>query len=174
MKEIVILICIIFISSTVRANNIIKNSNYKYCNFHNFTYFFLDIYDIYLCVNEKKFFAQEKIYQNNFSIIIQYNMNFSNKELAKSSIEEISRYYDINDSDKTKYYQKLLTIFPNIKKTDIIEARYSNGTTKLYHNQNFTGKIKNNKFSKIFLDIWLHKNNKYQTMIKDLYRNAIN
>jgi hypothetical protein len=96
-------------------------------------------------------------------------MNFNNEELAKSSIEEINRYYNISDLMQQKYYQKLLNIFPNVKKIDIIEARYKNGITKLYHNQKIRGEI-NNNFSKIFLDIWLHKDNKYKEMIKNLFQ----
>jgi hypothetical protein len=64
----------------------------------------------------------------------------------------------------------LLNIFPDIKKGDTIEAKYhKEGFTDFYHNNNFAGKIKDSEFSKIFLDIWLHKNNKHQKMSKDLF-----
>ena len=150
---------------------ILLKTTYKYCNHHNFTYFLLDVYDIYLCINNKDALKKDRIYHNNFSIFIQYNMNFDKKELSKSSIKEINRYYNITNLEQNKYYQKLFDIFPNVKKNDIIEAKYNkNGTATLYHNDNISGRIDDKKFSKIFLNIWLHPNNKYQKMIKDLFK----
>lgn len=170
LSILIIAISLLF-SGNIYSQNFVEKSNYKYCNDHNFTYFFLDVYDIYLCSNNLKSLKAAYIYQDNFSIFIQYNMNFDREELSESSIKEINRYYDISQMEQQKYYQKLLNIFPNVKKTDIIEARYhKNGVTKFYHNKNLTGEIKNANFSKIFLDIWLHQDNKYQRMIKDLYQ----
>jgi hypothetical protein len=166
--KIILIFLIISITTNIKANNFSLKSNYKYCNHHNFTYFLFDIYDIYLCLNDKNFLKYSKIYKNNFSIFIQYNLDFKKEKLAKSSIEEINRYHNIDNTEK--YYQKLLSIFPNVKKSDIIEARYNQSEVKLYHNGNFTGIIKDIYFSKIFLDIWLNENNKYQDMIKDLYQ----
>ena len=170
----ILFIFIILFSINSKANSI-ENNHYKYCNYHDFTYFFLDVYDIYLCFNDKNLLDPKTIYQDNFSIFIKYNMNFTREELSKSSIEEINRYYDISKQDQQKYYQKLFTIFPNVAKKDIIEARYNNaGLTELYHNDNFTGHIKDGKFSKIFLDIWLHQDNKYQNMVKNLFKRNAN
>lgn len=168
--KIILIFLIIIVATNIKANDFSLKSNYKYCNHHNFTYFLLDIYDIYLCHDNKNFLKYSKIYKSNFSIFIQYNINFKKEELAKSSIEEINRYHNIDNT--AKYYQKLLSIFPNVKKSDIIEARYSEYKVKLYHNGNFTGAIEDIYFSKIFLDIWLSENNKYQDMIKDLYQQS--
>jgi hypothetical protein len=166
--KIILTFSIIILTTNIKAEDVALKSNYKYCNHHNFTYFLLDIYDIYLCLNNKNFLKFGKIYQNNFSIFIKYNLNFRKEELAKSSIEEINRYHNIDNIEK--YYQKLLSIFPNVKKSDIIEARYKKSKVELYHNGDFTGAIEDIYFGKIFLDIWLNKNNKYQDMIQDLYR----
>lgn len=97
-------------------------------------------------------------------------MKFNKYELSESSIEEISRYYTLDNKDLKSYYEQLVRIFPDVKKNDSIEARYNKkGYVNFYHNNKFTGKINDAKFSEIFLNIWLHKNNKYQNMIKDLY-----
>ena len=131
----------------------------------------LKAYDVYLCGNDEMLLAPEKIYEDNFSLIINYNMNFSKNELSKSSIEEINRYYDVSPREQNKYFEHLMSIFPNIKKNDIIEARFSKkGSISFYHNNVFTGTIPTIKFSKIFLDIWLYKDNKYPEMTQDLFK----
>ena len=131
----------------------------------------LKVYDVYLCSNDKKYLEPEKIFKTDFSLIINYNMNFAKEELSKSSIEEINRYYEVSQKDQDSYYQKLMSIFPDVKKGDVIEAKYdSKGFVELFHNKSLTGKIDEEKFSKIFLNIWLFKDNKYQGMIKDLFK----
>ena len=97
-------------------------------------------------------------------------MNFERQELAKSSIEEINRYYDVSQANQQLYYKELMVIFPDVRKGDVIEARYSKrGVVEFYHNKQFQGKINEKQFAQIFLDIWLHKDNKYKHMIEDLY-----
>lgn len=148
---------------------------YKYCNHHKFTFLLLKIYDSYLCTNDKKYFFPEVIFKTNFSLIINYDMNFDKEELSKSSIEEINRYYNIDKNTQRKYFEELLLIFPNVKKGDIIEAKYhKKGVVSFYHNKSKTGEIINKDFAKIFLNIWLHKDNKYQKMTKDLFKNDSN
>jgi len=72
----ILFIFIILFSINSKANSI-ENNHYKYCNYHDFTYFFLDVYDIYLCFNDKNLLDPKTIYQDNFSIFIKYNMNFT-------------------------------------------------------------------------------------------------
>lgn len=97
-------------------------------------------------------------------------MNFEKEELSQSSIEEMNRYYKLNIQDQDSYYQQLLSIFPNVQKGDIIEAKYyKNGITEFYHNKELKGQINNREFSEKFLDIWLYKENKYKKMTRDLF-----
>jgi hypothetical protein len=64
-----------------------------------------------------------------------------------------------------------MLIFPDIKKGDIIEAKYSKkGNISFYHNKSLTGKINESEFSQKFLDIWLYKDNKYKKMTNDLFK----
>ena len=165
-----ILIILIFTFFSFQATSQIAINNYKYCNSHKFTFLLLKVYDVYLCADKKEYFSAEKIFKTNFSVIINYDMNFDKEELSISSIEEISRYYQKDEKTLKNYYNQLMQIFPNVKKTDWIEAKFNKqGSVNFYHNNRFSGKIKDPEFSEIFLNIWLHKNNKYQKMIKDLY-----
>ena len=166
---------IIALTFIVAAKSSLGGENYQYklCNNHNFTFFLLDVYDISLCVDDEKYLYPHKIFQTNFTIIINYNMNFNKKELSESSIKEINRYYNISKKDQNEYYKQLISIFPNVKKGDIIKAQYNKAKfIDFYHNDLPIGKISDQKFSKIFLDIWLHKDNKYQKMTKDLFKKS--
>ncbi len=176
LKKIFLLILVCFaFSGNILAkeiDSVKKEFSYKTCNYHEFNFVFLKVYDAYLCTNEKEYLKPGDIYGADFSLILRYNMNFDKEELSKSSIEEINRYYTISKKDEESYYQKLMSIFPNVTKGSEIEARYNkNGFVELYYNKKFTGKITDPKFSRIFLDIWLYKDNKYQKMIKDLFKN---
>lgn len=170
MIKIIVFLSFLTFFSNAKAEIMPQDFGYKNCNHHKFTFLLLKAYDAYLCVNENDYLEPKKIYETDFSLIINYNMNFKKEELSKSSIEEINRYYNVKEKDQKSYYNKLMKIFPNVRKGDIIEAKYNkNGFVSFYHNKLFTGKIDEAKFSKIFLDIWLYKDNKYQEMIKDLF-----
>lgn len=170
-KKIVIFVTLLFFSFDLLAKIVPTNFSYKFCNHHQFNFFLIKVYDSYLCSNDKANFYPQQIFNSDFSLIIKYDMNFSKEELAKSSITEINRYYNISEIEQEKYYKILLNIFPNIVKNDIIEAKYSKDSKVIfYHNKLNIGQINDAKFSKIFLNIWLHPNSKYKQMIKDLFK----
>lgn len=174
MKKLLIFILLIFnINYSFARNNFdITKYDYKFCNNHIFRYMFYKVYNVNLCINEKNNLAPKKIFNSNFSIIINYNLSFNKEKLAQSSIKEINRYYNLDSDQQKSYYKKLVNIFPDVQKHDIIEAKYNNqGITKFYHNNSFIGKIDDKKFSEIFLNIWLHENNKYKSLTKDLFNN---
>jgi hypothetical protein len=170
MLKIIVLFILLTLPFTSKANITSQEFGYKICNHHKLTFLLLKVYDVYLCTNDKKYLYPEEIFKNDFSLIINYNMNFDKSKLSKSSIEEINRYYDLDEKDQNNYYNQLISIFRDVKKGDIIEAKYSKrGNVSFYHNKSLTGKIIEAKFSKIFLDIWLYKDNKYKKMTKDLF-----
>ncbi|MFT5703756.1 MAG: hypothetical protein ACI9TO_001134, partial [Rickettsiales bacterium] len=169
--KVLTILAFLIVPLPVKAELYPKNYGYKFCNDHKFTFLFLKVYDVYLCTNEEEYFEPKKIYQTDFSLVIKYDMNFEKEELSKSSIEEINRYHKLNKEIQDQYYQKLILIFPDIKKGDIIEAKYiKSGFVDFYHNKLPVGKIENKEFSKRFFDIWLYKQNKYQKMTKDLFQ----
>ncbi|MBL6664563.1 MAG: chalcone isomerase family protein [Rickettsiales bacterium] len=160
-------------SNQAFAKVVAGDYGYKSCNSHRFTFLLLKVYDSYLCFNSSEFLAPGEIFKSDFSLIIDYDMNFGKEELAKSSIEEINKHYDVNKRVQEKYFTELMMIFPNVKSGDIIEARYfKEGRVEFYHNTKFNGVINEKKFARMFLDIWLHENNDYQGMIEDLYGNV--
>jgi hypothetical protein len=170
MIKIIILFITLIFSTAAKANLAPQDFGYKSCNHHKFTFLLLKAYDVYLCTDDKQYLYPEEIFKTDFSLVINYNMNFDKEELSKSSIEEINRYYDVSQKDQNLYYQQLMLIFPDIEKGDIIEAKYNKkGTVYFYHNKLLTGEINEAKFSKRFLDIWLYKDNKYNKMTKDLF-----
>lgn len=170
MLKIISLLIALILPITAKAN-LAQDFGYKLCNHHKFTFLLLKAYDVYLCTNYKEYLYPEEIFMTDFSLIVNYNMNFDKDELSKSSIEEINRYYNVNQKDQNRYYDQLMLIFPDVRKGDTIEAKYSkNRVVSFYHNKSLTGKITEAKFSKIFLDIWLYKDNKYKSMTKDLFR----
>jgi hypothetical protein len=66
-----------------------------------------EIYNIILLSETKNF-----SYQNKLALVINYQRNFSKKNLIKKSLEEISRINEIRDEDLLKNYQnKLEEIF---------------------------------------------------------------
>ena len=171
MLRIITLFIILILPISAKANLTPQDFGYKLCNHHKFTFLLLKAYDVYLCANDKKYLYPDEIFKTDFSLIINYNMNFDKEDLSKSSIEEMNRYYDVSQEDKISYYNHLMSIFPDVKKGDIIEARYSkNGVVSFYHNKSLAGKINELEFSQKFLDIWLYKDNKYKKMTKDLFR----
>jgi hypothetical protein len=170
MLKILLLLITLTLSTNAKAELNSQNFGYKSCNHHKFTVFFAKIYDIYLCNEEARYLYPEEIFKDNFSLIIQYNMKFSKEELSDSSIEEMNRYYSLSKEDQNIYYNKLVSIFQNVEKGDVIEAKYNKkGTIHFYRNKVLTGKIDDAKFSRIFLDVWLYKDNKYKEMTKDLF-----
>lgn len=165
----IILITLLFV--LISAKNLkAAQDNYKYCNSHIFKFAFLKVYNVSLCTNFKENLQPQKIYRDNFSLIINYNLNFDKDELSNSSLEEMRRYYQIDQEKGQHYYNKLMSIFPNVKKGEVIEAKYlKEGIIQFYHNNKLTGNIDDPQFSQKFLNIWLHKDNKYQKMIRDLF-----
>lgn len=165
-----IVVVIIALLSFV-SHGFAKDNQHHVCNQHRFTFLLLHVYDVSLCANTKQQLSFNAIYQDSFSLTIHYNMNFDKEELSQSSLEEIRRYYTLSQDQESLYYQNLMRIFPNVKKGDVIEARYNqDGQTDFYHNQRLTGSITSVDFSRKFLDIWLHQNNKYQKMVQDLLK----
>ena len=171
MLKIITLFIALILPINAKANLISQKFDYKSCNHHKFTFLLLKVYDVYLCIDDQEYLYPEKIFKSNFSLIINYKMNFNKDELSKSSIEEINRYYSLNKKDEELYYKKLISIFPDVKKNDIIEARYNKiGNISFYHNNLLTGKINESEFSQKFLDIWLYKDNKYKEMTTSLFK----
>ncbi len=163
---IVALTLLLFFTSPSKAN---QTAKYQYCNHHKFTYYLLKVYDISLCNNKNQSLSYDNLYNQDFALIIKYSINIKGEKFAESSMEEIARYYKLSEVDEKNYHNQLLNIFVDVKPKDEIAAVYkASGTISFYHNQKEIGQINDKKFSKIFLDIWLHPDAHYANMRKDL------
>ena len=76
MLKIITLFIALILPITAKANLTIQEFGYKSCNHHKFTFLLLKVYDAYLCIDDKEHLHPEKIFKTNFSLIINYNMNF--------------------------------------------------------------------------------------------------
>jgi hypothetical protein len=174
-KIFIVKILVIFLANTalVNAENYTNKENfgYNFCKKHQFKFFFIAIYDVRLCLNDKKLLSPELIFKDNFSIILNYKKNLSKQKIVTSSINEIKRYYQISQNQEEEFTKKLNSIFISVKKTDLIEAKFNkNGNLTFYHNKNYLGQITNTDFVIKFMNIWLHKNNKHKKLTRDLFK----
>jgi len=164
--SIFILIITLFMPHNSEANN------YEYCNSYDLKFLFKKIYNVELCAEDKKMLNYKNIYNQNFSLTIKYNINFTKKELVESSLSEIIRYNKINNTKQEAYRKILQNLFPSVQKNDIISAIYNkNGDLQFYFNNKYYSSTKNKDFNHNFLNIWLHKDNKYKKMTQKLYEN---
>ncbi len=150
----------------------VPTKNYKYCNSYEFKFALIKIYDVYLCNNIEQELQLKTLYSKDFSLIINYNQNIKSKNLVSTSIDEIKKNYQISDQQIKVYNAKLNEIFPSVKTSDVIVAKYfaDSKKTQFYHNNKSTGEIVEGDFSQKFLDIWLGKNASYPKMREQLLR----
>lgn len=127
-------------------------------------YFGLKVYHIKLFGEKERFSYDQK-----FAINITYNMNFTKEELAKRSIQEISKLHDLDESKKKNYYQKLLEVFTSVKKGDQKIALFlPQKGVKLYHNNNLVGEIGDIELARLFVDIWLDERGSFPSVTRRL------
>lgn len=110
------------------------------------------LYDIEL-KGEKPQFS----YSHKLAIKINYNRNFSKKELIETSIDEICRINLIKKEDIEELYKsRFERLFVDVKKGDEKIAIYDpKFGLELYYNGQLTAKINDPLFAKRFIDIWL-------------------
>lgn len=158
-------ILIFFLTFSAQADNIVTNN----CNKHEFKKFLVKIYDIYLCKEDNLALNYDNIYQHNFSLIIRYNIDIKKTKLISSTLSEISRYHKLNYKEKKYLKNKFTEIYPDILKSDVLEAKYNvKQGLQFFYNNKLAGKIINQDNATKFLDIWLYKHNHYKKMQQDL------
>ncbi len=110
------------------------------------------LYDIELKGEKAEFSYDQKL-----AVKINYDKNFSKKELIETSIDEICRINLIKRKDIEELYKsRFEKLFVDVKKGDEKIAIYDpNFGLELYYNQKLTAKINDVVFAKRFIDIWL-------------------
>lgn len=116
------------------------------------------IYDIELHGESKKFSYNQKL-----AIKINYNKDFSKKDLIKTSIDEIARINQINHQKIEESYGPILErLFVDVKKGDEKVAIYDpNFGLTLFYNSKLIGRVNDKIFARRFIDIWLSDKAKF-------------
>lgn len=164
MLRISLILVIMFLSFSLKAENLISEKNLV--GSANLSVLFLNIYDAKLY--SKSNFSFEKP----FALSLTYNRNFKGKNIAKRSIKEMKKI-GLKDEDKIQRWQEAMNeIFPNVKKGDEIIGYYKpDSLTKFTHNGNEIGIVEDKDFSKWFFGIWLDENTSQPEFRKKLLGN---
>ena len=111
-----------------------------------------NLYDIELRGEREKFSYNQKL-----AIKINYNKNFSKKELIETSIDEISRINNINKESIEEPYRSIFErLFVDVKKGDEKIAIYDpNFGLTLFYNGKLMDSVNDKIFARRFIDIWL-------------------
>lgn len=121
-----------------------------------YTFFFLDIYDV-LLYSEKSIYEPNK----NFALKLHYHRSFSGKDIAERSIQEIKDQGFKNTTKLNLWQKQMESIFPNVKKGQIITGIYIPNKETIFLSKNKElGRIMDSHFGRYFFNIWLGPNTK--------------
>ena len=119
-----------------------------------FTFFGFAVYDASLWV-EPGFRAQD-YERHGFALDLLYQRDFSNADITRRSIDEMTRLAPMANERKQTWESWLRSAFPDVRKGDRITGinRPSAGATFLT-NGRVTGRIDDPEFARLFFGIWL-------------------
>lgn len=91
-----------------------------------------------------------------FALRLSYAMNFTGRDLAQRSIDEMNGQKKLTAVQKKDYFQQLDLLFPDVSKGDTITAIYLPAKgTRIYHNGSYISSITDVGFSARFIGIWM-------------------
>jgi len=91
-----------------------------------------------------------------FALELTYLRDFSDRDLAKQSIEEMRNQGFKNEVKLAAWYREMERIFPSVKKGTSITGVHAPGVgTHFYFGRKFIGTVKDQEFSSRFFSIWL-------------------
>jgi len=115
-----------------------------------FSFLFFDVY-------EAKLWSERNsgLYTKPFSLELIYKRDFKGEDITDRSISELKNQ-GIIKKELNALDILIRPIFPDIKKGDSILASYtpSQGVIFYLNRSNLIGKIEDDKYAKLFLDIW--------------------
>ena len=112
------------------------------------TFWGFDVYDA-------RYYVADPKGQNGFALEIQYIRSFKGNDLAKRTIDEMSRQ-GVSEKQRTIWLQGLEKIFPDIASGDtLIGLHLPDKGTMFLHNGKLVGDISGDAFAKAFFGIWL-------------------
>jgi len=112
------------------------------------TFWGFDVYDA-------RYYVADPKGQNGFALEIQYIRSFKGQDLAKRTIDEMSRQ-GVSEKQRGVWLQSLEKIFPDIASGDtLIGVHLPDKGTMFLHNGKLVGEIPGDAFAKAFFGIWL-------------------
>ena len=112
------------------------------------TFWGFDVYDA-------RYYVADPKGQNGFALEIQYIRSFKGQDLAKRTIDEMSRQ-GVSEKQRGVWLQSLEKIFPDIASGDtLIGVHLPDKGTMFLHNGKLFGEIPGDAFAKAFFGIWL-------------------
>ncbi len=119
-----------------------------------FTFFGFAVYDASLWV-EPGFRAQD-YERHGFALDLLYQRDFSNADITRRSIEEMSRLAPLAGERKQTWEGWLRTAFPDVRKGDRITGIHRPAAGAVFlTNGRLTGRIDDPEFARLFFGIWL-------------------
>ena len=154
MKFKLFLLMFIFMTQYVRAESKIKPLSENLRGKIDFTFLLFDVY-------EAKLWSERNsgLYTKPFSLELIYKRDFKGEDITDRSISELKKQGIIKE-ELNALDELIRPIFPNIKKGDSILASYNpdQGVIFYLNRKNIIGQIENDKYAKLFLDIWFGAN----------------
>jgi hypothetical protein len=112
------------------------------------TFWGFDVYDA-------RYYVADPKGQNGFALEIQYIRSFKGNDLAKRTIDEMSRQ-GVSEKQRALWLQSLEKIFPDIASGDtLIGLHLPDKGTMFLHNGKVIGDVPGDAFAKAFFGIWL-------------------
>jgi hypothetical protein len=91
-----------------------------------------------------------------FALQLTYLRDFSDRDLAKQSVEEMRKQGFKNEVKLAAWYREMERIFPSVKKGTTITGVHAPGVgAHFYFDRQFIGTVKDQEFSSRFFSIWL-------------------
>jgi len=91
-----------------------------------------------------------------FALQLTYLRDFSDRDLAKQSVDEMRKQGFRNEVKLAAWYREMERIFPSVKKGTSITGIHAPGQgAHFYLNSQFLGTVKDQEFSNRFFSIWL-------------------
>jgi len=104
-----------------------------------------------------------------FALKLTYKMDFTGKEIAERSVEEIRGQKSASEIQLEKWGAEMLKIFPDVKEGDSITgiSNAEKQTVFLYNGREI-GMVADPEFTKAFFDIWLSEKTSEPSLRKKL------
>lgn len=101
-------------------------------------------------------FAADRYEEQTFALELQYAREFEGHAIAKRSIVEMRRSFNVEDAQAQTWQAAMVRAFPNIGPGDRLTGIHVPGAaTRFFHNGQPTSTVADPQFARAFFGIWL-------------------